>query len=391
MSITRRLSVGDLVEVRSKAEIVKTLDQNAQLDGLPFMPEMFAFCGRQFRVLKRAHKTCDTVFPVRGRRMIDAVHLDTRCDGEAHGGCQAGCLIFWKEAWLKAIDARQENDGHIAGSNGPAKTNGCAEKDVWLMTLVPSVGDTETYRCQATQLPYATNDLSWWDIRQYVEDYWSGNVGMKRLASGLVFSGYRELINLGVGLGRPLRWFYDKVQGLRGGVPYPLREGRLPAGARTPSEILDLQVGEWVRVRNYQDILATCDSTLRNRGMYFDKEMVPFCGGTYRVLKRVERLIDEKTGKMLKLKNPCIVLDGVFCQSHYSECRLFCPRGIYCYWREIWLDRVTDMNRPACDLPCGNNPSESAVKRESTQGQNQSENVPVRLVSDSRHFLRKSE
>jgi len=100
-----KLRPGDLVEVRTKAEILATLDEQGRLDGLPFMPEMFAFCGKRFQVFKRAHKTCDTVFPVRGRRMKDAVHLETRCDGAAHGGCQAGCLLFWKTAWLRKVDA----------------------------------------------------------------------------------------------------------------------------------------------------------------------------------------------------------------------------------------------------------------------------------------------
>src|SRR5579863_5800546 len=98
------LRVGDWVEVLSRAEVLATLDQYGQLEGMPFMPEMFAFCGQRFKVYKRAHKTCDTVFPIRGRRVARAVHLETRCDGSAHGGCQAGCLIFWKEAWLKRVE-----------------------------------------------------------------------------------------------------------------------------------------------------------------------------------------------------------------------------------------------------------------------------------------------
>ena len=102
--------VGDSFEVLSKEEILKTLDQNGQLDGMPFMPEMFAFCGQQFQVYKRAHKTCDTVFPVRGRRVSSAVHLETRCDGSAHGGGQASCLIFWKDAWLKKVSGKSRED-----------------------------------------------------------------------------------------------------------------------------------------------------------------------------------------------------------------------------------------------------------------------------------------
>ena len=38
--------------------------------------------------------------------MHNTVHLRrTRCDGAAHGGCQAACLLFWKEAWLERVEA----------------------------------------------------------------------------------------------------------------------------------------------------------------------------------------------------------------------------------------------------------------------------------------------
>ena len=78
------------------------------------------------------------------------------------------------------------------------------------------------------------------------------------------------------------------------------------------------------------------------RGLYFDAEMVPYCGRTFRVLKRVKRILNEKTGRMTEFKNPCIILEGVVCESRYSQCRLFCPRSIYSYWREIWLERVSE-------------------------------------------------
>src|SRR5262249_5765154 len=71
-----------------------------------------------------------------------------------------------------------------------------------------------------------------------------------------------------------------------------------------------------------------------------DAEAVPYCGGTYRVLSRVTRILDEKTGRMLHMKTPSIILEGVYCKARYSDCRMFCPRAIYSYWREIWLERV---------------------------------------------------
>src|SRR6476619_1554436 len=101
---------GDWVEVRSREEILATLDKDGRLEQLPFMPQLFQYCGKRFKVTKRADKTCDTVTGsvtgrYVGRRMTNAVHLEHRCDGQAYGGCQAGCLIFWKEAWLKPIGA----------------------------------------------------------------------------------------------------------------------------------------------------------------------------------------------------------------------------------------------------------------------------------------------
>src|ERR1041385_7947764 len=97
-----KLSSGDWVEVRSKEEILRTLDTRGQLEGLPFMPQMFQYCGKRFQVYKRAHKTCDTISAAHpSRRLPDGIHLNLRGDGKAYGGCQAACLIFWKEQWLK--------------------------------------------------------------------------------------------------------------------------------------------------------------------------------------------------------------------------------------------------------------------------------------------------
>ena len=59
MSANSRLNlrVGEVVEVRSEAEILSTLDANGRLEGLPFMPEMLKYCGQRFQVYKSAHKT----------------------------------------------------------------------------------------------------------------------------------------------------------------------------------------------------------------------------------------------------------------------------------------------------------------------------------------------
>ena len=115
--MTMTLRAGDWVEVRSKEEIFATLDENGRLEDLPFMLQMLEYCGQRFQVFKRAGKTCSEVRGPTGvvvyvsRRLRDTVHLEHRCDGRAYGGCQAGCLIFWKEAWLKHVDATNSR-GH---------------------------------------------------------------------------------------------------------------------------------------------------------------------------------------------------------------------------------------------------------------------------------------
>ena len=55
------LKPGDVVEVRSPAEILATLDDDATLDAMPFMPEMLRHAGKRFTVSRRVEKICDTV------------------------------------------------------------------------------------------------------------------------------------------------------------------------------------------------------------------------------------------------------------------------------------------------------------------------------------------
>ena len=344
-----KLSAGDWVEVRSKEEILRTLDKSGRMQGLPFMPQMFKYCGQRFQVYKRAHKTCDTVNPIAGRRLADGIHLSLRCDGQAYGGCQAACLIFWKEAWLKPVTAegvpvREFGSSSAGQAAQSAEATSCTEQDVLAATRVQGQSDSKgtRYSCQATELPRFTTPLRWWDQSQYLEDYRSGNVSLGRIFCGLVYVCYyhgTEAWRNKIGI--PSRWLYDLFQSLWGGVPFPRRKGRRPIGQPAPMSDLNLQPGELVRVKSYDDILATLNGTV-HRGLHFDAELVPYCGGTYRVQARIERFLDEKTGKLISLKTPAVILENVWCQSRYSGCRMFCPRSIYSWWREVWLERVDD-------------------------------------------------
>ena len=352
------LHAGDWVEVLSKDEILATLDKRGQLDGLPFMPQMFEFCGQRYKVFKTAHKTCDTATMTGGRRMHEAVHLEgLRCNGAAHGGCGAACLLFWKEAWLRpsappseapAPTARSERTSYVQGlADRPRHL--CTEPDVWDGTRTEESTDADpTYVCQATQLPAATTLLPWWDLRQYVEDYTSGNVPLKALAKGALYVGSTKIMKWSrrFQAREALVKAYDRFQSWRGGVPFPRKVGTVPEKSRTPHGSLNLQPGELVRVKTYEQVLATLDSNNKNRGLYFDAEEVPYCGSIFRVRSRVDRIIDEATGKLIQVKS-AVILDGAWCRAHYSDKRMFCPRAVFPFWREIWLERVNPDQLPA--------------------------------------------
>jgi hypothetical protein len=138
-----------------------------------------------------------------------------------------------------------------------------------------------------------------------------------------------------------MRWLYDKIQGIRGKTPYVRRMGHIPLNGRTPTMKLDLQPGELVRIKSHDEILDTVNLNWMNRGMGFHPELVPFCGKTFKVKYRVRNIINEKTGHLMELKNPCIVLDGIHCGGYYTK-PLFCARDCHPYWREIWLERTKD-------------------------------------------------
>ena len=335
------LRAGELVEIRSESEILATLDNKGELDAQPFMPEMLAFCGQRVRVAKRADKTCDTIERSGGRRMINTVHLeDLRCDGQGHGGCQAGCFLFWKEAWLKRVGEPQRPE-----PARPEATRTSPDRARILAATCVTTADPSAeprYRCQATELRRASSPLAWWDVRQYVRDVRCGNVGVRDVMGAFAFWIFRQALK--VGGYRALIYLYNQLQRRRGGTPYPFLAGTIRE--KTPRATLGLVEGELVRVKPFEEILKTIDVENRNRGLRFDAEMVKFCGEIHPVRSRVERIIDEKTGRMLKFSNDCIILDGAVCPALVSSKRLFCPRSIFPYWREIWLERVEDTPKP---------------------------------------------
>ncbi len=109
-----------------------------------------------------------------------------------------------------------------------------------------------------------------------------------------------------------------------------------PAG---DSETLHLQPGELVRVKSEAEIRRTLDGDERHRGLLWMPDMARFCGGEFRVYKRVDRIMLESTGAIRKLKDT-VLLEGVMCENLYD-----CDRSCFHFWREAWLQRAPQAGR----------------------------------------------
>lgn len=313
-----QLRRGDLVEVKSPAEIMATLDERGDVEGLPFMPEMAAHCGRRYTVQARADKVCDTVSFTGSRRIPSAVLLDDlRCDGGAHDGCQAECRFFWKETWLEKV-----------APDAPPRRPFSEEERASLIERVTRQvrsaaqvdGKQEThYRCQMTEIASCSRHLRTFDPRPYVRELTSGNVSLGRfvrvMAKAAVVEPKRKL----------------------GLVPEVLT-GNARKGESV--ETLGLRVGERVRVKSREEIVRTLTPRGTTRGLRFDHEMFAYCGQTFRVRARVHRCIHEIKRVMVELKTEALVLEGAACTGDHNPTRWFCPRAIYPFWRECWVERV---------------------------------------------------
>jgi hypothetical protein len=336
------LKAGDWIEVRSREEILATLDKHGRFENLPFMPEMLQYCGKKLRVYKRSDKTCDYVAGWSIRRMTDTVFLEgVRCDGGSHGGCEASCLIWWNEHWLKRADPQLLSADALRKTAPGSTSDGFFSVEQLLVGAqsVNAEGDT-IYSCQAMHVKEFTTYMAPWDPRQYVRDIRSGNI-----ATGLGGSSRgQQFMETVLAVLQVIRAviisFYNHTQEKRSRKIFPFIEG---STVNPTVEVLNLQPGEFVQVRSKEEIMQTLAKNQKNRGLWFDAEQLPYCGGIYRVLRRVNKIIDENNGKMLDMKNPCIILDGVICKSEFHR---LCPRAVYPYWRENWLMRVTEA--PAC-------------------------------------------
>jgi hypothetical protein len=248
-------------------------------------------------------KTCVEGAGMRTFRNDDVLMLDgLRCSGAAHGGCDKGCALFWKEAWLRT-------DQHFTGEEFvPAP--GLSHDSGFRTLKKPTM-----WYCQSTELRSATMPMSRGaKISMCLKDLRASTYSVS------------ELMRMS------MTWVLFRARSIATGR-HILRGSQL----KTPKTSLGLQEGDEVVVRPPSEISTTLDRHGKNRGLEFTSVMVPFCGGRYRVKKCVKRIVMEATGEIRDLENT-VVLENVTCDGHVLLGG--CPRNQYHLWREIWLRRA---------------------------------------------------
>ena len=98
-----------------------------------------------------------------------------------------------------------------------------------------------------------------------------------------------------------------------------------------------LQAEDTVRVRSQSEIDATLNHWRQLRGCTFMPEMAQYCGTVHRVLKPMERFVDERDLRA-KRSRGIVLLEGVLCEGTADFGR--CDRACHLFWREEWLEKI---------------------------------------------------
>lgn len=100
-----KINTGDMVRVRSEAEIMATLNAWGQLKGCMLMPDMLPYCGTVHRVHRRMERFVDErdyyVKKTNGIILLEGLHCQGTSD---YGRCDRSCFYFWREEWLEKIE-----------------------------------------------------------------------------------------------------------------------------------------------------------------------------------------------------------------------------------------------------------------------------------------------
>ena len=172
--------------------------------------------------------------------------------------------------------------------------------------------------CRYTQIVAAPVPLSCWDVRQDLRPLLAGNVTILAFAAAL------------------LAWLLNGEQGFRGRIPFP--DATNGGQSRTPADAKNLAFHDQVRVPGSMEIGKTLDAENCNCELRFDREMIRHCHPQHALVSRVDRIIDDVTGRMVRMKTLCILLHDMVATGEFLR---YGAQQEYLLWREVWPNSET--------------------------------------------------
>jgi hypothetical protein len=95
-----QIQPGDVVRIRSRHDIRKTLDTSGRTNGCRFTNDMYSHCGKEYTVFKKVDHFFDEnkgrTCKCRNLFLLEGAHC-------ARGTCHRYCFFFWHVGWLEKV------------------------------------------------------------------------------------------------------------------------------------------------------------------------------------------------------------------------------------------------------------------------------------------------
>src|SRR5271170_5621421 len=117
----------------------------------------------------------------------------------------------------------------------------------------------------------------------------------------------------------------------------------------TPSR---LYPGDLVEVKSPEQILQTLDSQGTVDLLPFMPEMAQFCGQHFKVFRRVVKTCSSGTRSTMRAfrGDDVVILENLRCSGAAHD---GCQKACMIFWREVWLQKVSDASTPQLPSPQG--------------------------------------
>jgi hypothetical protein len=100
------------------------------------------------------------------------------------------------------------------------------------------------------------------------------------------------------------------------------------------------KIGDFVTVLPIEKISDGLQNNFKD-GTLFMEEMYGFCDGTYKILKVVRNIFNEKTLKMYQPNAPIYILEDVNCSGQGLFENKNCDHSCFFFWHQDWLEKIT--------------------------------------------------